>query len=172
MARFSGVAGALVAARGTWTPGRGRHDDYIPQVAGFVRLRKRADIQGGGAPEHFVFPACERNNFDFGHHQKSLRTAWRSLVKEAAKRAGDEAVKLATESGADPEAARKNAAKPFAGFRFHDLRHQSITEMAEAGVPEAAMQSIAGHLSKKMLDHYSHVRMAAKRSAVELLGGG
>jgi serine-type anaerobic sulfatase-maturating enzyme len=50
--------------------------------------------------------------------------------------------------------------------------HQSITEMAEAGVPEAAMQSIAGHLSKKMLDHYSHVRLAAKRQAVEALGGG
>ena len=76
------------------------------------------------------------------------------------------------ESGADPEVARRNAAKPFPGFRFHDLRHQSITEMGEAGVPEAAMQSIAGHLSKKMLDHYSHVRMAAKRTAVEALGGG
>jgi hypothetical protein len=34
------------------------------------------------------------------------------------------------------------------------------------------MQSIAGHLSKKMLDHYSHVRLAAKRQAVEGLGGG
>jgi hypothetical protein len=44
--------------------------------------------------------------------------------------------------------------------------------MAENGVPEAAMQSIAGHLSKKMLDHYSHVRLAAKRQAVEGLGGG
>lgn len=44
--------------------------------------------------------------------------------------------------------------------------------MAEAGVPDAAMQSIAGHLSKKMLDHYSHVRMAAKREAVLALGGG
>jgi hypothetical protein len=44
--------------------------------------------------------------------------------------------------------------------------------MGEAGIPDAAMQSIAGHLSKKMLDHYSHVRMAAKRSAVEALGGG
>ena len=39
-------------------------------------------------------------------------------------------------------------------------------------MPDAAMQSIAGHLSKKMLDHYSHVRMAAKRQAVEALGGG
>jgi integrase len=62
--------------------------------------------------------------------------------------------------------------KPFPGFRFHDLRHQSITEVGEAGIPEAAMQSIAGHLSKKMLDHYSHVRRAAKRPAVECLGGG
>src|SRR4051794_11185649 len=44
--------------------------------------------------------------------------------------------------------------------------------MAEAGVSEAAMQSIAGHLSKKMLDHYSHVRLAAKRQAVQALGGG
>ena len=44
--------------------------------------------------------------------------------------------------------------------------------MAEAGIPEAAMQSIVGHLSKNMCDHYSHVRMAAKRTAVETLGGG
>ena len=114
-------------------------------MAGFARLRRRADMLKGGAPEHFVFPACERSNFDFGRHQKSLRTAWRSLVKAAAKRAGDEAAKLANESGADPEAACRSAAQPFHGFRFHDLRHQSITEMAEAGVPEAAMQSIAGH---------------------------
>lgn len=55
---------------------------------------------------------------------------------------------------------------------FRDLRHQSMMEMAEAGVPEAAMHSIAGHLSRKMLDHYSHVRMMAKRQAVEALGGG
>jgi integrase len=105
-------------------------------------------------------------------NQKTFRTAWRTLIKTTAKRAGEEAAKNAVEAGADPEPARRSAAKPFHGFRFHDLRHQSITEMAEAGIPEAAMQSIAGHLSKKMLDHYSHVRMAAKRSAVEALGGG
>ena len=44
--------------------------------------------------------------------------------------------------------------------------------MGEAGIPEAVMQSSAGHLSKKMLDHYSHVRMAAKRTAVQSLSGG
>lgn len=104
---------------------------------------------------------------------ESLDTGtWRSLVKATAKRAGDAAAEEALKARTDPEAARRSAMKPFTGFRFHDLRHQSITEMAEAGVPGAAMQSIAGHLSKKMLDHYSHVRQAAKRQAVETLGGG
>lgn len=141
-------------------------------MAAFARLRKRAEMVGGGAPEHFVFPACENAVFNFEQHQKTFRTAWRTLVKAAAKRAGNEAAEHATKSGADPDVARRNAEKPFRGFRFHDLRHQCITEMAENGVPEAAMQSIAGHLSKKMLDHYSHVRLAAKRKAVEGLGGG
>lgn len=77
-----------------------------------------------------------------------------------------------TSGATDPEYARKRAAKPFAGFRFHDLRHQSITELAEAGVSGAAMQSIAGHMSRKMLERCSHVRVAAKREAVQALGGG
>jgi len=93
-----------------------------------------------------------------------------ALVRAAAKRAGDSTAELAVEAGTDPEAPRHSLTKPSTGFRFHDLCHQSITEMAEAGVPEAAMQSIAGHLSKKMLDHYSHVRLAAKRRAMEVLG--
>jgi len=29
--------------------------------------------------------------------------------------------------------------------------------------------SIAGHLSRKMLEHYSHIRMAAKRTALEAI---
>jgi hypothetical protein len=29
--------------------------------------------------------------------------------------------------------------------------------------------SIAGHLSHKMLEHYSHIRMAAKRTALEAI---
>lgn len=141
-------------------------------MAAFARLRKRAEAFGGGVPEHFVFPACERGQFDFEHHQRSLRTAWRKLVKQAAKQAGDEAAEQALKAGTDPQPASVAAEKPYRGFRFHDLRHQSITEMAEAGIQEATMQSIAGHLSKRMLDHYSHVRLAAKRDAVAALGGG
>lgn len=54
-------------------------------------------------------------------------------------------------------------------LRFHDLRHTIITEMAEAGVPDHVMESISGHLSRRMLEHYSHVRIEAKREALDAL---
>ena len=52
-------------------------------------------------------------------------------------------------------------------FRFHDLRHQAITELAELGLSDQTIMSIAGHVSKEMLNHYSHIRMAAKRKALD-----
>ena len=54
-------------------------------------------------------------------------------------------------------------------IRFHDLRHTAATKMAEAGVSESTMLALMGHMSRAMLERYSHVRMAAKRSAVEAL---
>ena len=45
-----------------------------------------------------------------------------------------------------------------------------ITELAEMGVPDHVMESITGHLSRRMLEHYSHVRLDAKRKALEELG--
>jgi hypothetical protein len=50
----------------------------------------------------------------------------------------------------------------------HDLPHHAITKLAES--PEASEQTImaiAGHVSREMLEHYSHVRQEAKRRAVE-----
>ena len=41
--------------------------------------------------------------------------------------------------------------------------------MAEAGVPESTMLALVGHMSRAMLERYSHIRMAAKRQAVEAL---
>jgi integrase len=110
----------------------------------FARLRQGAEVLGGGAPEHYVFPACEREAINCTTPQKSIRPAWRNLTKAAGLK----------------------------GFRFHDLRHQAITELSEGGASDATMMAVSGHLSKRMLEHYSHVRMAAKRSAVDALGGG
>jgi integrase len=145
-------------------------------MAALARLRQRAEDLGSAAPEHFVFPACERNRIDPTKPQKTWRTAWRSLVEEAATRAGDAAAKIA-EAGGNVEEARKRAMLPFINadgqrLQFHDLRHQAITELAEAGAPDATIEALAGHLSREMMEHYSHVRMAAKRAALDRLAGG
>ena len=55
------------------------------------------------------------------------------------------------------------------GLRFHDLRHHAITELAESQASDQTIMSIAGHVSPKMLAHYSHVRMEAKRKALDAL---
>ena len=66
----------------------------------------------------------------------------------------------------------QNQGKAFRSLRFHDLRHQAITEMAEAGPSDATLMAVAGHMSRRELEHYSHMRMAAKRTALEKLVSG
>ena len=51
--------------------------------------------------------------------------------------------------------------------RFHDNRHTLITELAESGAGDQTIMDIAGHVSKQMLKHYSHIGMEAKRRALE-----
>ena len=51
--------------------------------------------------------------------------------------------------------------------RWHDNRHTLITDLAESGAGDETIRSIAGHVSPQMLKHYSHVRMKAKREALE-----
>jgi integrase len=51
--------------------------------------------------------------------------------------------------------------------RWHDNRHTLVTELAESGVGDAVIMSIAGHVSCAMLSRYSHVRMEAKRRALD-----
>jgi hypothetical protein len=57
------------------------------------------------------------------------------------------------------------------GLRFHDLRHAAITTLAESGLPDQTIMGLAGHVSQRMLGHYSHIRMNAKRAAVDVLAG-
>lgn len=56
---------------------------------------------------------------------------------------------------------------PLHGLRFHDLRHHSITELAESQTSDQTIMAIAGHVSLRMLSHYSRVRLDAKRRAVD-----
>ena len=50
--------------------------------------------------------------------------------------------------------------------RLRDLRHTFATRLAENGVSESTMLALLGHMSRAMLERYSHIRMAAKREAM------
>jgi integrase len=51
--------------------------------------------------------------------------------------------------------------------RWHDNRHTLITDLAESGAGDQTIMDIAGHVSKRMLRHYSHIRMEANGTALE-----
>jgi integrase len=104
-------------------------------------LKQRADALGTYASEHYIFHR-QWPKIDPVRPMGGWRSAWRSLRKAAG----------------------------FPKLRYYDLRHQSITEMLEAGVPEGVIREVAGHVDPAMTRHYSHPRLAARRAAVEVLG--
>jgi integrase len=120
-----------------------------------VQLRTRAELFGGVEPGHYVFarfkPVGRFHGKEIVEHRMlsfdpttplgSWRKAWSKLTAKAG----------------------------LPGLRFHDLRHHSITELAESGCSEQTIKAIAGHVSQRMLDRYSHIRLEAKRSALEAL---
>ncbi len=95
---------------------------------------------GGAEPKHHVFPFGKPMPSDPTRPITDISSAWDSLRERAG-------VKC----------------------RLHDMRHTVATKMAEAGTPESTMLSLLGHMSRAMLERYSHIRMAAKRTAVEAL---
>jgi integrase len=53
--------------------------------------------------------------------------------------------------------------------RWHDNRHTLVTELAESGAGDEVIMQIAGHVSRAMLARYSHIRIEAKRRALEAI---
>lgn len=110
-----------------------------PALKAIARMVERLDALGFTEPDHYVWMKCQWNKLDPTVPATKWDTAWRAL--------------------------RKAAALP--GLRFYDLRHTVITELCEMGVPEETIMAIAGHLSRRMLEHYSHIRILAKRKALD-----
>ena len=106
-----------------------------------ARMFDRADMLGHTEPEHYLWPACQWGCLDPTQPMLKWDTAWRALRDAAG----------------------------LHGLRFHDLRHTVITELAEMGVADHVLESITGHLSRRMLEHYSHIRIDAKRQALDAL---
>ena len=126
----------------------------LDAVAGFRLLWARSNEAKGTDPEHFVFPACENGHIDPTRPQKSWQSSWRTLRATAAK--------------GDPE---KNipAMPNLARLGFHRCRYLAITKLGEVGVPDRTIMGLAGHVTKRMLDHYSKARVKAKKDAVNMM---
>jgi hypothetical protein len=55
-------------------------------------------------------------------------------------------------------------------YRWHDLRHTFVSRLAEnPHVSEETIRSLAGHVSKLMMQRYSHIRTRAKEDAIAAL---
>src|SRR5262249_23005156 len=123
-----------------------------------------------GDPNHYLFMACENGDLDPKKPQKSWRTAWRNLTRAIecpACGCVQQPAKTCCKKTchADTQGVRSATAN----LSIHDLRQHAITELAESQASDQTIMSIAGHVSREMLDHYSHVRLEAKRRAVEAL---
>lgn len=147
-----------------------------------LALYRQAQGLRNPEPGHYLFPAVRAARY--GEQQDSKqqgkekidptrplttwRTAWRSLTRAIqCPQCGLLQTPAERCSGCDADT--QDMKSPFHGFRFHDLRHQAITELAESKASDQTIMGIAGHVSKKMLQHYSHVRIEAKRNALDAL---
>jgi integrase len=142
-------------------------------MAAILELYKRAEAVAATDLSHDVFPGCENDKLDPTRPQRTWRTAWRKLTRAvicpACSQLQNAAKKCCIEEcGTDIH----DLISPLAGLRFHDLRHHAITELAESQASDQTVMAIAGHVSQKMLAHYSHVRLDAKRHALDVLNNG
>lgn len=89
-------------------------------------------------PDWYLFPFGKSKHLDPTRPMTSLKTVWTNI-------------------------------KSTAGIigRWHDTRHTLVTELAESGAGDQTIMDIAGHVSRQMLSRYSHIRMEAKRKALE-----
>ena len=115
------------------------------------RLLTRANLLGATGPDDFLMPKCLSNvshgpqrgqrGYSPKQHQVYWDTAWRSLTKAAG----------------------------LSGLRFHDLPHTFITQLVERGVPLGVIQTLVGHISTRMVRHYTHISTGAAKEAVARL---
>jgi len=125
-------------------------------------------------PDHYVFPS-ERYGLKgvkgtFGgcvvpYHTFPDRpiASWKSAWNAAKERAGFIVVTyVENPNGKKP----RKKVQVLQSIRWHDLRHSFVSRIASAGVPDATIKAMAGWMSGKMLERYSHTRYEAKKAAV------
>lgn len=59
-----------------------------------------------------------------------------------------------------------------ADLHFHDLRHEAISRLAEAGLSDQKVSAISGHKGMQMLKRYTHLRAEDLVEELDRLDGG
>lgn len=129
----------ITVGRAKTSSGTGRTIPINPELTEVLALHQSWFISRFGDPtaEHYVFPFGSPQPTDPTKATTDISSGW-DLIRTAAK------VKC----------------------RLHDLRHTFATQLAENGVSESTMLALMGHMSRAMLERYSHIRMRAKRDAI------
>jgi integrase len=111
------------------------------------RLIARASELGSTSPQHYLMPfRLVRGEFDPNQSMtvSGIKFQWNQI--------------------------RRAAGVPW--FTPYGLRHTGCTRYAESGMSIHILLSMAGHMSRKMQQHYVHISEAAKRQAVQKTYGG
>ncbi len=142
--------GALVVPKSKTAVGTGRVIPLTRRVCACLSLW--LSRFPNARPESFVFPfhqvgiggnsrSVEVYDVDLQRPMGSWRKAWLIACKKAAVR-----------------------------YRWHDLRHTFVSRLAEnPTISEQTIRSLAGHVSRQMLEHYSHIRSQAKQAVIRCL---
>jgi integrase len=129
----------LTVGRAKTSNGTGRMIPINDELGGILATHRAWFVKHFGEPAagHHLFPWGKPVPSDPTRHATDITWGWDELRKDTGVRC-----------------------------RLHDLRHTFATRLAENGVSEATMFALMGHMSRAMLERYSHIRTAAKREAV------
>ena len=101
------------------------------------------------------------------------RVHFYEITKKAVREAVDEPAVLSTDLIFFGEPGRDKVRRPYEfrpawhrtlkqagikGLRFHDLRHEAVSRLVEAGLGDQEAATISGHKSMQMLRRYTHLR--------------
>jgi len=110
------------------------------------------------------FPEATRDSFVFPFYQVGIGGDKRTV--------GVYDVDLERPTGSWRKAWLGACVKARVRYRWHDLRHTFVSRLAESpSISEQTIRALAGHVSRQMLEHYSHIRSHAKQAAIRCLEG-
>jgi integrase len=146
------IAGRLIVGKSKTAAGMGRTIPLTKRVCAILTVW--LSRFPGAAPDSFVFP----------HHRVAVRNGGidHHLYE----------INLGRPIGSWKRAWKSACASAKVTYRWHDTRHSFVSRLAEnPNVSEETIRALAGHVSKQMLERYSHIRNHAKVAAIAALEG-